>query len=121
MTPLDIKKRSFTTAWRGYDPGQVQTFLESDDRVREILTLAAQRGLPMKEASRVQLDKLTEGAIHQGVALVVPPYNYADAEDLLEFAADSAEPALIVALDGVTDPRNLGADRKSTRLNSSHT
>ncbi|HAP00056.1 MAG TPA: hypothetical protein DCQ83_08445 [Fibrobacteres bacterium] len=29
MTPLDIKKRSFTTAWRGYDPGQVQTFLES--------------------------------------------------------------------------------------------
>jgi 23S rRNA (guanosine2251-2'-O)-methyltransferase len=120
---LIIGRNAVLEALRERVPGtslHVQTFLESDDRVREILTLAAARGLPMKEASRVQLDKLTEGAIHQGVALTVPPYNYADAEDLLEFASDAAEPALIVALDGVTDPRNLGAIVRSAAAFGAH-
>ena len=54
-----------------------------------------------------ELDRLTGGAIHQGVALRVRPYEYAHPEDLSDGPGGSLP--LIVALDGVTDPRNLGA------------
>ena len=63
------------------------------------------------EVSRPELDRMTGNAIHQGLALVVPPYQYAHPEDLLARAKDSGRAALIVAVDGVTDPRNLGRDR----------
>ncbi|WP_281171713.1 TrmH family RNA methyltransferase, partial [Promicromonospora kroppenstedtii] len=82
--------------------------LESDDRTKEILEIAHARSLPMFEASRVDLDRLTDGAVHQGVAMKVPPYDYRDADDLLDVAAEAGQPPLIVALDGITDPRNLG-------------
>lgn len=77
-----------------------------DSRIREVLKIAGERGLPVLEAPRPELDKVTDGAVHQGVALTLPPYEYAHPDDLV---ARAAGPALIVALDGVTDPRNLGA------------
>ncbi|MGW5050482.1 23S rRNA (guanosine(2251)-2'-O)-methyltransferase RlmB [Actinokineospora sp. NPDC004072] len=83
--------------------------IDADDRVKESVHLAADRGVSVLEVSRAELDRLTAGAMHQGLALQVPPFEYAHPDDLLAAAADSGEPALIVALDGVTDPRNLGA------------
>jgi 23S rRNA (guanosine2251-2'-O)-methyltransferase len=94
--------------------------IDSDDRVKEALKAAGDRGLPLLEASRTDLDRLTGGAVHQGLALQVPPYEYAHTEDLLAAAADSGRPALIVALDGVTDPRNLGAVVRSTAAFGGH-
>ncbi|MGI8901816.1 MAG: 23S rRNA (guanosine(2251)-2'-O)-methyltransferase RlmB, partial [Nocardioides sp.] len=47
--------------------------------------------------------------VHQGLAAKMPPYEYAHPDDLLDRAAEMREPVLIVALDSVTDPRNLGA------------
>lgn len=82
---------------------------ERDDRLRDILKLAADRSLPLLEVTRVELDRLTGGAVHQGVALQLPTYEYAHPDDLLGAAFDSDSEALIVALDSVTDPRNLGA------------
>ena len=81
--------------------------IDADDRVRTILRAAADRSIPVLEAPRSELDRLTDGAVHQGVALAVAPYDYADPRDLLD-AADTTAP-LLVALDGVTDPHNLGA------------
>lgn len=83
--------------------------LQPDERITEVVQLASKAGIALLEISRHDMDKLTAGAIHQGVALAVPPYKYADPRDLLELAAQSDQPALIVAIDGVTDPRNLGA------------
>ena len=94
--------------------------IDSDDRVRESITLAAQRGISMLEASRPDLDRLTDDAIHQGIALQIPPYEYAAPSDLLEHAADRAETPLLVALDGITDPRNLGAIVRSTAAFGGH-
>ena len=94
--------------------------IDADDRVRESITLATQRGISMLEASKPDLDRLTDDAIHQGIALQVPPYDYADPSDLLEFAADRAETPLLVALDGITDPRNLGAIVRSTAAFGGH-
>jgi 23S rRNA (guanosine2251-2'-O)-methyltransferase len=87
----------------------VASRIETDDRVREILAAAGNRGIPLLEASRQDLDRFTENAVHQGVAATVPPYAYKHPMDLLDAASDSGRPALVVALDGVTDPRNLGA------------
>jgi 23S rRNA (guanosine2251-2'-O)-methyltransferase len=81
---------------------------QEDERVAESVQIAADAGLAVLESGLAELDRLTGGAIHQGVALRVRPYEYAHPEDLSSERAGVALP-LIVALDGVTDPRNLGA------------
>jgi 23S rRNA (guanosine2251-2'-O)-methyltransferase len=82
---------------------------ERDDRLRDIGKLAASRGTALLEVTRAELDRLTGGAPHQGVALQLPAFDYAHPDDLLAAAVDSDHPPLIVALDSITDPRNLGA------------
>jgi 23S rRNA (guanosine2251-2'-O)-methyltransferase len=82
---------------------------ERDDRLRDIGKLAASRGTALLEVTRAELDRLTGGALHQGVALQLPAFDYAHPDDLLAAALDSDHPPLIVALDSITDPRNLGA------------
>jgi 23S rRNA (guanosine2251-2'-O)-methyltransferase len=82
---------------------------ERDDRLRNILKRAAIRGTSLLEVTRSELDRLTGGALHQGVALQLPAFDYAHPDDLLTAALDSDRAALIVALDSITDPRNLGA------------
>jgi 23S rRNA (guanosine2251-2'-O)-methyltransferase len=92
----------------------------TDDRVAEAVHLAADAGIAILEVPRTDLDRITGGALHQGVALQVPPYAYAHPDELLEAAGDSAEAPLIVALDGVTDPRNLGAIVRSASAFGGH-
>ncbi len=82
---------------------------ERDDRLREAFKLAAEQRVSMLEVTRHELDRMTDRAVHQGLALKVPPYDYADPHDLVDSAREAAEPPLVVALDSVTDPRNLGA------------
>lgn len=91
----------------------VQQYLEADDRVRDAMRLAVGRGIALLETTRGDLDRLSDGAVHQGIVLKVPAYQYAVAEELLETAFDAARAPLFVALDGVTDPRNLGATVRS--------
>jgi 23S rRNA (guanosine2251-2'-O)-methyltransferase len=98
----------------------VASRIESDDRIREALKLAADRGLPLMEASKIDLDRMTNNGVHQGLVLQVPAYRYAHPDDLLELAAKTGRPALIVALDGVTDPRNLGAVVRSAGAFGGH-
>jgi 23S rRNA (guanosine2251-2'-O)-methyltransferase len=88
--------------------GYVAEGAERDDRLRDILKLAADRGTALLQVSRAELDRLTGGAVHQGVALHVKAFDYLHPDDLLAAASETADP-LIVALDSVTDPRNLGA------------
>ena len=83
--------------------------LESDERVTESLRIAGNRGLPLLEISRAEMDRKTSGILHQGLALQVPPYQYQELADLLATVAQATSTPLLVALDGVTDPRNLGA------------
>ena len=83
--------------------------VERDDRLRDILKYAAENGIPLLQATRSELDRLTGGAVHQGVALQLPPFEYADAEDVLDDALDSDIAPIVVACDSITDPRNLGA------------
>ncbi|WP_396658237.1 23S rRNA (guanosine(2251)-2'-O)-methyltransferase RlmB [Microbacterium sp.] len=89
--------------------------VEMDDRIKEMLSIAKHRDLAVLEVTRPELDRMAGfDGVHQGVALKVPPYEYAHPQDLLERAAEQGTAPLLVALDGVTDPRNLGAIIRST-------
>jgi len=98
----------------------VAQFIDSDDRVREAMKIANLRGIPLMEVQRPELDRLTDGAIHQGLVLQMPPYEYAHPEDLVDAAHDAGAAPLIVALDSVTDPRNLGAVIRSAAAFGGH-
>jgi 23S rRNA (guanosine2251-2'-O)-methyltransferase len=94
--------------------------LDADQRVTDAIRLAADAGIPLIEAGRAELDRLTGGAVHQGLALKIRPYDYAHPADLLDRARERDEPPLIVALDSVTDPRNLGAIVRSVAAFGGH-
>ena len=84
--------------------------IESDERITEAIKAAGDRGLSLLEVSRSELDRMTGGLLHQGIALQVPPFKYTELDELLaRAAAAKTYTPLLVALDGVTDPRNLGA------------
>ncbi|MDS2171080.1 MULTISPECIES: 23S rRNA (guanosine(2251)-2'-O)-methyltransferase RlmB [unclassified Nesterenkonia] len=93
----------------------IATDIDSDGRVRDALRHAAEQGVRVKEVARRQLDTTTGDAVHQGVALVLEPYDYADPVELTESLLESAKKGhiphqpLLVACDSITDPRNLGA------------
>lgn len=99
---------------------QVAEGSANDERVTEAIALAANAGMSIMEVPRNTLDRIAGGALHQGIALQVPAYAYAHPDELLERASQSRNPALIVALDGVTDPRNLGAVVRSASAFGGH-
>ncbi|MGH3417391.1 MAG: 23S rRNA (guanosine(2251)-2'-O)-methyltransferase RlmB [Actinocrinis sp.] len=123
ISELIAGRNSVVEALRANVPGValfVAQYIDADDRVRESVTLATQHGVPLMEVTRQEVDRLTDGAIHQGIALQIPPYEYAHPDDLLIRATDVGETPLIVALDGVTDPRNLGAVIRSAAAFGAH-
>ena len=78
--------------------------IDVDDRIEESLKLALKKALPIREVHRADVEKISMNS--QGIALSIKPYQYSSLDEILLRAA---KPGLIVALDGVTDPRNLGA------------
>jgi 23S rRNA (guanosine2251-2'-O)-methyltransferase len=98
-----------------------------DPSVREILTLAAQRHIPIARVDRRKLDSLTmpfghdgKPANHQGVVAVTPAMEYAEMDDIFALAAQRGEPPFIVLLDGVTDEGNLGSVIRSAEVLGAH-
>ena len=82
---------------------------EADERLTESVRRAADAGISILEVSRSDLDRISSNGLHQGIGLQVPPYEYAHPDDLLAIATSDSVPALLVALDNISDPRNLGA------------
>ncbi|RVW00585.1 23S rRNA (guanosine(2251)-2'-O)-methyltransferase RlmB [Rhodococcus xishaensis] len=93
---------------------------ETDDRLKEAVQRAADTGISILEVPRTDLDRMSSNGMHQGIALQVPPYRYAHPDDLLTRVRSDQEPALLVALDNITDPRNLGAVVRSVAAFGGH-
>jgi 23S rRNA (guanosine2251-2'-O)-methyltransferase len=93
---------------------------EADERLTESVARAADSGIAILEVPRVDLDRMTTNGLHQGIALQVPPYDYVHPDDLLAAAEDDSAPALLVALDNISDPRNLGAIIRSVAAFAGH-
>jgi 23S rRNA (guanosine2251-2'-O)-methyltransferase len=92
---------------------------EADERLTESVSRAADSGISILEVPRTDLDRMTGNHLHQGIALQVPPYDYAHPDDLVA-AAIASPPALLVALDNISDPRNLGAIIRSVAAFGGH-
>src|SRR5271167_424261 len=94
---------------------------DADERLTESVRRAADSGVPILEVPRTDLDRISANGLHQGIALQVPPYQYAHPDDLLAAArAAESSPALLVALDNISDPRNLGAIVRSVAAFGGH-
>ena len=93
---------------------------ESDERLTESVTRAADSGIAILEVPRIDLDRMSTNGLHQGIALQVPPYDYAHPDDMLKSATTDVSPALLVALDNISDPRNLGAIVRSVSAFGGH-
>ncbi|GAC68047.1 23S rRNA (guanosine(2251)-2'-O)-methyltransferase RlmB [Gordonia soli] len=93
---------------------------EPDDRVAEAAQIAGDNGIAILEVGKHELDRMSANGLHQGIALQVPEYSYAHPDDLMRDAIDSGTPPLLVALDNITDPRNLGAVIRSVAAFGGH-
>jgi 23S rRNA (guanosine2251-2'-O)-methyltransferase len=86
----------------------------------ELARLGREAGAKVRLAPRGKLDRIAGTARHQGVVAVVSDYRYREVEDLLEAARARGEPPLVVALDGIQDPQNLGAIVRSAHALGAH-
>jgi 23S rRNA (guanosine2251-2'-O)-methyltransferase len=118
--PVLESLRAAVPATALYVAHRVSASDRADDRIAEAVTLASDTGIPVLEAGRPELDRLTGGTVHQGIALRVPPYGYAHPADLTARASAAGQQPLIVALDGVTDAGNLGAVARSAAAFGAH-
>lgn len=85
-----------------------------------IRALCRERGVVVKEASRVKLDAMCGGVNHQGVVAVAAAHEYASVEDILRAAGEKGEPPLIVVADDINDPHNLGAIIRTAEAAGAH-
>src|SRR5438105_990350 len=83
-----------------------------NERLRELLNLARAGQIPIRRVSRPELERATGRSSHQGVMARIAAASYADAAAMLDELANSVgsdQPPLVLALDGLEDPRNFGA------------
>lgn len=88
--------------------------------VTRIQKLARENGLRCISCDKRRLDKLTEGANHQGFAAVCAAHDYTELEDILAEAKTSDRPPLLVVADGLTDPQNLGSIIRTANAAGAH-
>ncbi len=92
----------------------------SDRRLDKLLQQAAEKGVPVRRRDRGALLRLAGSEHHQGAVLRVEPYPYAELSDVLDRWRSSGEPGLVVVLDGIQDPHNLGALIRSAACAGAH-
>lgn len=93
---------------------------DPDPVVDEVLRLAREAGVPVDVVAREDLDDAAGDLVHQGLVAVAPPFPTVELDDVLAQADAAGQPPLLVALDGVTDPHNLGAIARSAEAAGAH-
>ena len=88
--------------------------------VADVAALASNAGVTVRWVDPDEVEQLAPGAVHQGVVAVAPPFPLVTVERLLAHAAASGRPPLLVAVDGVTDPHNLGSIARSAEAVGAH-
>lgn len=92
----------------------------AEGSIGKIIAAAKERGLKYTAVSRQALDRMSGGAVHQGAAAIAATYEYADVEQMLALAEERGEDPLLVVLDGLEDPHNLGAILRSAECAGAH-
>jgi 23S rRNA (guanosine2251-2'-O)-methyltransferase len=92
----------------------------TDKRLEKLLKLAKEKGVPVRSREKADLSRLCGTEHHQGVALRVEEFSYTDLDDILDRCRASQEKGLLLVLDGVQDPHNLGAIIRSAACAGAH-
>jgi len=98
-------------------------YIQKGDRhgsILEIIKLAKDRKVVIQEVEKTKLDQMSETHNHQGVIAIVPPFDYCDVDDILEFAKSKNEKPFIMILDGIEDPHNLGSIIRTAECTGVH-
>ena len=82
---------------------------EKHGSINKIIALAKERRIVITEMEKTKMDTISETHNHQGVIAVVPPFNYCDVDDILDYAKNKNEKAFVLILDGIEDVHNLGS------------
>lgn len=93
---------------------------EREGSLVQIMAIARERNIIIKEAERTKLDELSLGGRHQGVVAIASERSYSSVEDILLYAEERGEKPFIIILDGVEDPHNLGAIIRSAECSGAH-
>src|SRR4051812_28863977 len=88
--------------------------------VDDIVRLARRRGVAVREMPRKAIDERAQSRAPQGVIALVPPFSYSDIDEMLGAATAAGDVPLLIALDGVTDPQNVGALARSALAAGAH-
>lgn len=88
--------------------------------VRPIEAEARRRGVVVQTVDRRKLDQIAQGVVHQGVAAQAAARSYAELDDLLDIAAARGEPPLLLLLDEIEDPHNLGSILRTAECAGAH-
>ena len=94
--------------------------MRSASKFLQLLRDAKASGVLVEEVTWARLGQITGGSVHQGIALQTAAAETLDLDSLIEGCSDLGEPPLLVALDGVTDPHNLGAVVRSAEAMGAH-
>jgi 23S rRNA (guanosine2251-2'-O)-methyltransferase len=98
----------------------VSTTRGESDVLADLRRAARERQVPVEEVDPRTIDERAEGLVHQGVVALAPPFPYARLDDVLARAEAAGEAPLLVALDGVTDPHNLGSIARTAEAVGAH-
>lgn len=82
---------------------------EKHGSINKILAIARERKVIVKEIEKQKMNQMAQSDNHQGIIAIVPPFEYCEVEDILEAAKEKKEDPLILILDGIEDPHNLGS------------
>lgn len=123
MPDVVVGRNPVVECLRAKAPGEhlyVAQGTRNDDRLTEAVNLAHAQGIPITECMRYELDLLANTPMNQGIGLVVSPFQYDDIFELTERALAERDDPVLVLLDNITDPRNLGAVIRSTAAFGGH-
>jgi 23S rRNA (guanosine2251-2'-O)-methyltransferase len=91
-----------------------------EQKVKDVLDLAAQRGVPVRRVDRAELDALAHGATHDGVLAIVSPKPRMRADELMQMLDSLREPPLLLLVEGADDARNLGFTLRTAEAMGAH-
>ena len=93
---------------------------ERNGSITKIIAKAKEKRIVMVEVQKSKLDEMSETKNHQGVIAIVPPFEYCDVYDILEYANKKGEKPFIIILDGIEDPHNLGSIIRTAETSGAH-
>ena len=92
----------------------------AEGSILKIVGMAKEKHIPIMYAEKIALDRISRGAVHQGIIAYVSSYDYVEVDDILAAAKEKAEEPFIIILDNLEDPHNFGAIMRTAEASGAH-